>query len=264
MQASRILILVLHRFCAGSTCKELSIDCNEDKVAGRISRFNLYAQEGYVGLCERGIGNWICFRFPPGVDFKSNKLQTICGNMIKRGHVVPPTGFHPDLSRINQLLLLKTTVCALLTNGNVYGGYDGATSESDESSDERDPLFDQLGRHLNVKFSIGVLWDLDLFKFVTDESWYFVPVLAIRYWGRHLSNNDRCHFRSDAFIDRATCWYVIMLEGMEAYHHYSRDEARVNSERSRSPPFSCEYRENGEDRIENWKYAVSVSMLDRF
>ena len=55
-----------------------------------------------------------------------------------------------------------------------------------------------------------------------------------------------------------------MLEGMEAYHRYSWDEARVNDERSRSSPFGCEYRENGEDRIENWKYAVSVSILDRF
>ena len=103
-----------------------------------------------------------------------------------------------------------------------------------------------------------------MFKFVTDGSWYFVPVLAVRYWGRHLSDKDICHFRSDAFIDRAARWYIMLLEGIGAYHRYSRDEARVNDERSRSPPFGREYRENGEDRIDYWNYAVPVSLLDRF
>ena len=47
MQASRVLLLALNKFCASSAYEDLSIRCcNEVEVAGQISRFNLYAQEG--------------------------------------------------------------------------------------------------------------------------------------------------------------------------------------------------------------------------
>ena len=108
---------------------------------------------------------------------------------------------------------------------------------------------------------MGVAWEFDLVKFVTDGSWYFVPVLAVRYWGRSLSDKDRCHFRSDAFIDRAARWYMKLLDGIGEYHLYSLDDARVHHERI--PPFGDEYHRNGANRIENWNYAVPVSLLDR-
>ena len=265
MQASRVLLLALHKFCASTAYEELSIKCcNEDEIASQISRLSLYAQEGYDGMCERGIGNWNFFRFPPGI--KPFELQTICGDAIKGEHVVPPTDFHFDFSESTHWRLLKTTVHGLLTLGADpnYVWSDSSASDSDDSSDEPDPLWDHLCRRLNVKLSMGVSWELDLFKFVTDGSWYFVPVLAIRYWGMGLSDQERCHLRSDAFIERAARWYMMLHEGIGVYHRYSCGETRVDDERARNPPFEREYRENGEGRVDDWKYAVPVSFSDRF
>ena len=95
---------------------------------------------------------------------------------------------------------------------------------------------------------------------MTDGSWYFVPILAVRHGGGLINNTESCHFRSDAFIDRAARWYVALLEGVGGCHSYYLDEA--NASLSVGPPFEFEYCENDDDKVMNWKYDVHVSFLN--
>ena len=91
--------------------------------------------------------------------------------------------------------------------------YEEDTSDSDNKSDEGDPLWVRLSRNFNVNFLISFIWELDLAKFVTNGSCYFVPVLAIRYGSRTITDMDKCHFRSDPFIDRVARCHITLMEG---------------------------------------------------
>ena len=258
MQAGRVLLLVLYRSCVGTTNDEMAIVCNDVEVAGQIDRFNLYAQEGHVGLCTRGVGTWDLHHFPPGVKFNVDQLQVICCDNIKGKHVVPPTGFHIDFSKMCHLRLLKTTVNAVLMKGDNSFLQDYMSGNSDDDNEAYDPLWYHLARYLTVMVSIGSTWELDLFQFVTEGKWYFVPILAVKHGGGLISDTARCHLRSDEFIDRAARWYVALLEGVGGCHSYYLDKA--NASLSVGPPFDFEYRENGGDKVGNWKYAVHVSV----
>ena len=156
--------------------------------------------------------------------------------------------------------LLKTTVHVVLVNRENSFLQDDISSKTDDESEASDPLLYNLARYLTVKVSIGITWDLDLFKFVTDGSWYFVPILAVRHGGGLISKTASFNLRSDMFIDRAARWYVALLEGVGGCHSYYMDEA--NASLSVGPPFEFEYRENGDDKVVNWKYAVHVSFLN--
>ena len=83
-------------------------------------------------------------------------------------------------------------------------------------------------------------------------------MLAVRHGGGLISETARCHLRSNEFIDRAARWYVALLEGVGGCHSYYLDKA--NASLSVGPPFDFEYRENGGDKVGNWKYAVHVSV----
>ena len=69
-----------------------------------------------------------------------------------------------------------------------------------------------------------------------------------------------CHLRSDAFINRTSRWYVALLEGAGGCHIYYLD--KTNASLSVGPPFEFEYRDNGDDKVVNWKFAVHVSFLN--
>ena len=140
---------------------------------------------------------WDLHRFPPGVDFNVDKLQVICGDNIKGEHIVPPTGFHEDFSKMCNWRLLETRVHAVLMKGDNSFLQDDTSSNSDDESEASDPLWDHLARYLTVKVSIGITWELDIFKFVINGSWYFVPILEVRHGGRLITETVRCHFRSD-------------------------------------------------------------------
>ena len=89
MQAGRVLLLALYRSCVGTTSDKMAIVCNDVVVADQIDRFNLYAQEGHVGLGTRSVEKLDLHHFPPGVDFNVEKLQVICGDNIKGERCVP-------------------------------------------------------------------------------------------------------------------------------------------------------------------------------
>ena len=60
--------------------------------------------------------------------------------------------------------LLKTTVHAVLMKGDNSFLQDDISSKTDDKSEAIDPLLYHLARHLTVKVSIGITWELDLFQ----------------------------------------------------------------------------------------------------
>jgi hypothetical protein len=140
IQAGHSLLLALYRSYVGSTSDKMSIVCNEVEVADQIYRFNLYAQEGHVGLCTRDMGKWDLHCFPPGVDFNFDKLQVICGDNIKGEHIVSPTDFPEAFSNMCNWRLINTTVQDVIMKGGNSFLRDDISSNSDDDSEASDTL----------------------------------------------------------------------------------------------------------------------------